>query len=251
MILTGKNAVITGGGSGIGLAIALGLAAQGCRVAITGRRLNVLESACESFGGLSVKMDVSNEASVVEGMQKIADTFGSIDICVANAGIAEGQNIRNSSLEFWRNIMAINLDGTYLTVRESLRYMPVKDWGRVIAVSSIAGVRGLKGAHAYSASKHGVIGMIRALSADHAKMPVTFNAICPGYVDTDIIARNTESISERAQMSQEAARALMVDLNPHGRLITADEVASAALWICGPGSGSYDGQAMEISGGQP
>jgi NAD(P)-dependent dehydrogenase (short-subunit alcohol dehydrogenase family) len=82
-------------------------------------------------------------------------------------------------------------------------------------------------------------------------MPVTFNAICPGYVDTDIIARNTESISERAQMSQEAARALMVDLNPHGRLITADEVASAALWICGPGSDSYDGQAMEISGGQP
>ncbi len=74
-------------------------------------------------------MDVSDEASVVEGMQKIADTFGSIDICVANAGIAEGQNIRNSSLEFWRNIMAINLDGTYLTVRESLRYMPVKDWG--------------------------------------------------------------------------------------------------------------------------
>jgi NAD(P)-dependent dehydrogenase (short-subunit alcohol dehydrogenase family) len=82
-------------------------------------------------------------------------------------------------------------------------------------------------------------------------MPVTFNAICPGYVDTDIITRNTESISERAQMSQEAARALMVDLNPHGRLITADEVASAAVWICSPGSDSYDGQALEISGGQP
>ena len=232
MILTGKNAVVTGGGTGIGLAIAQGLAAQGCRVAITGRRLDVLESACETFGGLSVKMDVSDEASVVEGMQKIADTFGSIDICVANAGIAEGQNIRNSSLEFWRNIMAINLDGTYLTVRESLRYMPVKDWGRVIAISSIAGIRGLKG-------------------ADHAKMPATFNAICPGYVDTNIITRNTESISERAQMSQEAARALMVDLNPHGRLITADEVASAAVWICSPGSDSYDGQALEISGGQP
>jgi 3-hydroxybutyrate dehydrogenase len=250
LTLTGKNAVVTGGGTGIGLAIARGLAAQGCQVAITGRRLDVLKSACDSFGGLSVKMDVSDEPSVVAGMQHIADRFGSIDICVANAGIAEGQNIRNSSFDFWRKIMAINLDGAYLTIRESLRHMPVKDWGRVIAISSIAGLRGLKGAHAYSASKHGVIGMIRALSTDHTKMPVTFNAICPGYVDTDIIARNTKSISDRTQMSHEAARALMVDLNPHGRLISADEVASAALWMCSTGSDSYDGQALEISGGQ-
>ena len=251
MLLTGKTVVITGGGTGIGLAIARKLAAEGCNVAITGRRLEVLEQAANSFGGYAVKMDVANEASVVTGMKSIADHFGSIDICIANAGIAEGQNIRNSSFEFWRKIMAINLDGAYLTIRESLRYMPVKDWGRILAVSSIAGVRGLKGAHAYSASKHGVIGMIRALSADHAKLPVTFNAICPGYVDTDIIDRNTQSISERAHISQEEARALMVDLNPHGRLITAEEVASAALWICSPGSDSFDGQAMEISGGQP
>ena len=251
MLLTGKNAVITGGGTGIGLSIARALAEQGCNVAITGRRLNVLEEAAEPFGGQAVKMDVSDEASVVIGMQSIADHFGSIDICVANAGIAEGQNIHNSSFDFWRKIMAINLDGAYLTIRESLRHMPVQEWGRVLAVSSIAGVRGLKGAHAYSASKHGVIVMIRALCADHAKLPVTFNAICPGYVDTDIIDRNTQSISERAHISQEEARALMVDLNPHGRLITADEVASAALWICGPGSDSFDGQAMEISGGQP
>lgn len=251
MLLTGKNAVITGGGTGIGLSIARALAEQGCNVAITGRRLNVLEEAAEFFGGHAVKMDVSDEASVVTGMQSIADHFGSIDICVANAGIAEGQNIRHSSFDFWRKIMAINLDGAYLTIRESLRHMPVQEWGRVLAVSSIAGVRGLKGAHAYSASKHGVIGMIRALCADHAKLPVTFNAICPGYVDTDIIDRNTKSISERANISQKEARALMVDLNPHGRLITADEVASAALWICGPGSDSFDGQAMEISGGQP
>jgi NAD(P)-dependent dehydrogenase (short-subunit alcohol dehydrogenase family) len=251
LLLTGKNAVITGGGTGIGLSIARALAEQGCNVAITGRRLNVLEEAAEPFGGQAVKMDVSDEASVVTGMQSIADHFGSIDICVANAGIAEGQNIRNSSFDFWRKIMAINLDGAYLTIRESLSHMPVQEWGRVLAVSSIAGVRGLKGAHAYSASKHGVIGMIRALCADHAKLPVTFNAICPGYVDTDIIDRNTQSISERAHISQEEARALMVDLNPHGRLITADEVASAALWICGPGSDSFDGQAMEISGGQP
>ena len=141
MLLTGKNAVITGGGTGIGLSIARALAEQGCNVAITGRRLNVLEEAAEPFGGQAVKMDVSDEASVVTGMQSIADHFGSIDICVANAGIAEGQNIRNSSFDFWRKIMAINLDGAYLTIRESLRHMPVQEWGRVLAVSSIAGVR--------------------------------------------------------------------------------------------------------------
>ena len=161
MLLTGKNAVITGGGTGIGLAIARKLAAEGCNVAITGRRLDVLEQAADSFGGYAVKMDVANEASVVTGMQSIADHFGSIDICIANAGIAEGQN------------------------------------------------------------------------------------------DTDIIERNTQSISERAHISHDEARALMVDLNPHGRLITAEEVASAALWLCSPGSDSFDGQAMEISGGQP
>ena len=248
--LTGKKAVVTGGGTGIGLAIAKVLAMQGCQVAITGRREELLNEACKSFGGISVKMDVADEASVVTGMKHIADQFGGIDICIANAGIAEGQNIRNSSFEFWRKIMAINLDGAYLTIRESLHHMDMKDWGRIIAISSIAGVRGLKGAHAYSASKHGVIGMIRSLSADHAKFPVTFNAICPGYVDTDIIAKNIASISERAQVTHDEARAMMVNLNPHGRLITSQEVASAALWMCSSGSESFDGQALEISGGQ-
>ncbi|MGB0799044.1 MAG: SDR family NAD(P)-dependent oxidoreductase [Planktomarina sp.] len=251
MPLSGKTAVVTGGGTGIGLAIARGLAAQGARVAITGRRLEVLNTACESFGGLSVKMDVADEASVVEGMQNVADQFGQIDICVANAGIAEGQSMRGSSFEFWRNIMAINLDGAYLTIREALRHMPIQDWGRVVAISSIAGLRGLKGAHAYSASKHGVIGLIRTLAADHAKLPVTFNAICPGYVDTDIVARNSDSIAERAGISTDEARALMVKLNSHGRLITPDEVAGAALWVCGPNADSYDGQTLEISGGHP
>ena len=249
MTLSGKKAVVTGGGTGIGLAIAHKLAAEGCKVAITGRRLDVLKKASEAFGGLPIKMDVSQEASVVGGMQAIADQFGNIDICIANAGIAEGQNIRNSSFEFWRRVMSVNLDGAYLTIREAMRHMPVTEWGRVIAISSIAGIRGLKGAHAYSASKHGVIGMVRALSCDHTKMPITFNAICPGYVDTDIITQNTDSIASRTQISPEEALAMMVGMNPHGRLITTDEVAAAVAWICAPSSDSYDGQALEISGG--
>ena len=127
--------------------------------------------------------------------------------------------------------------------------MTTLDAGRVIAVSSVAGIKGLKGAPAYSASKFGVIGLIKSLAQDFAKKNITFNAICPAYVETDIIDRNVVSISERAGVSRDEAKQMMVGLNPHGRLITPDEVASAALWLCGPNSGSTNGQTIEISGG--
>ena len=124
------------------------------------------------------------------------------------------------------------------------------DYGRVIAVSSIAGVRGLKGAPAYSASKHGVIGLIRALSEDYIGRAQTFNAICPAYVETDIVTRNVASIRDRAGVSDDEALGIMVAQNRHNRLIDADEVARTALWLCDPLCGSVNGQAIEIAGGQ-
>jgi NAD(P)-dependent dehydrogenase (short-subunit alcohol dehydrogenase family) len=124
------------------------------------------------------------------------------------------------------------------------------EWGRVIAISSIAGLKGLKGAAAYSASKHGLIGLIRSLSEDYLGTPLTFNAICPGYVDTEIVSRNVTAISDRAGVSPDEARAMMVSANRHNRLIAPEEVAQAVLWLCGPGSGSVNGQAIEIAGGQ-
>ena len=175
-----KHAVITGGGTGIGLAIATRLVQDGITVSITGRNATRLKNAADYIGAMAIAMDVCDEGSVISGMAKAKDHFGAIDIVIANAGIAEGQNIQGSTLDFWRNIMDTNLDGAYLTIREALKHMPTKSWGRVIAISSIAGLKGLKGAHAYTASKHGVVGLIRALSEDHAKLPVTFNALCPG-----------------------------------------------------------------------
>jgi NAD(P)-dependent dehydrogenase (short-subunit alcohol dehydrogenase family) len=120
----------------------------------------------------------------------------------------------------------------------------------VIAISSIAGLKGLKGAAAYSASKHGLIGLIRSLSEDYLGTGLTFNAICPGYVDTEIVSRNVTAISDRAGVSTDEARAMMVSANRHNRLIAPEEVAQAVLWLCGPGSGSVNGQAIEIAGGQ-
>ena len=247
--LNGKHALVTGGGTGIGLAIAQALASAGAEVTITGRRAEVLE-AVAGPGLHPLVMDVTDEESVRTGIARAVEARGPITICIANAGIAEGKAIHKSSLDDWRKILTTNLDGAFLTIRDCLDSMHQAGWGRVIAISSIAGVKGLKGAAAYTASKHGVLGLIRALAADYAGKNITFNAICPAYVDTDIVTRNIDNISARAGISEEAARDIMVKTNAHGRLITTDEVAEAALWLCSDLSGSVNGQAIQIAGGE-
>lgn len=248
-MLDGKHALVTGGGTGIGLAIARSLAKAGAQVTITGRRESVLEEV--SGDGITyVVMDVTDEASVRDGIAAAVANAGPVQICVPNAGIAEGRALHRTDTEFWRRIMATNLDGAFWTIRESLGSMRKTDWGRVIAVSSIAGLKGLKGASAYTASKHGMIGLIRGLSEDYLATPFTFNAVCPGYVDTQIVTRNAQTIAEKAGVSQQDARDMMVAANRHQRLIAPEEVATAVKWLCGPGSQSVNGQAIEIAGGQ-
>ena len=232
MSLNGKHALVTGGGTGIGLAIAHMLVERGAHVTITGRRQEVLE-------------DVATAAKIAA----VVAAHGPIQICVPNAGLATGKAAHKTDMTFWRDMMATNLDGAFLTIRESLKGMRETDWGRVIAVSSMAGLKGLPGAACYSASKHGMIGLIRSLSEEYMGKPYTFNSLCPGYVDTPIVTRNTQSISERAGISTEAARDMMVNANRHKRLITVEEVAAAAAWLVGPDSGSINGQSVEIAGG--
>ena len=235
MTLQDKHAFITGGGTGIGLAIAQDLAAKGARVTITGRRQEVLD-AVSGNGITGMAMDVRDEAQVIDTIARAVEANGPVQICVANAGVAEGRSLHKTDLDFWRDMMATNLDGAFLSIRESLKSMRQPDWGRVIAVSSMAGLRGLPGAACYSASKHGMIGLIRSLSEDYMGQPFTFNALCPGYVDTEIIARNTQDV--------------MVNANRHKRLIAPSEVAAAAAWLVGEGSESVNGQSIEIAGGQ-
>lgn len=250
MILDGKHAFVTGGGTGIGLAIATRFAAEGAAVTITGRRQDVLDHVCrENVGLTGLAMDVRDEREVVAKMAEAVEARGPVQICIANAGIAEGRALHKTDLAFWRNMMATNLDGAYLTIREALKSMNQTDWGRVIAVSSVAGLRGLRGASCYTASKHGMVGLIRGLSEDYLGKPYTFNALCPAYVDTEIIIRNTEAISSRANVSTEAARNMMVSANRHDRLIAPSEVAATAMWLVSEGSESVNGQAIEIAGG--
>jgi NAD(P)-dependent dehydrogenase (short-subunit alcohol dehydrogenase family) len=250
-MLGGRHALVTGGGSGIGLAIARALAGAGAEVTIAGRRAGALAAAAASGPRLHpLEMDVTEEESVVAGVAAAVAARGPVTVCVANAGIAEGRSLRRTDLAFWRQMMAVNLDGAFLTIRECLGGMRAEGWGRVIAVASIAGLRGLKGAPAYTASKHGLVGLVRGLSEDFAGTGITCNALCPGYVDTDIVARNTGAIAARAGVGEAEALALMVAENRHRRLIAPDEVAAAALWLCAPGSESVNGQAIGIAGGQ-
>ncbi|MEO0774534.1 MAG: SDR family oxidoreductase [Pseudomonadota bacterium] len=248
-MLNNTHALVTGGGTGIGLAIARALADNGAIVTITGRRKEVLEEAAADRLHPLV-MDVTDEASVENGVAKAVAKHGPVQICVPNAGVAEGRSLTKTDTEFWRWILTTNLDGAFWTIRACLPGMQETNWGRVIAVSSIAGLRGLRGAPAYSASKHGLIGMIRSLSEDYMGAPYTFNALCPGYVRTDIVTRNQEAIQSRAGVSADEAMNMMVRANRHRRLIEPEEVAAAALWLCAPGSESINGQTIEIAGGQ-
>ena len=250
MQLQGKHAFITGGGTGIGLAIAQALAAQGAAVTITGRRIEVLEEAAPSCNALPLALDVTDPEATQAVVAKAVAQNGPVQICVPNAGIAEGKSISKMDLAFWRRTMATNLDGAMLTIQACLPSMLSTDWGRVIGVSSIAGVRGLRGAPAYSASKHGLIGLIRGLSEDYMGGPYTFNALCPGYVDTPIVTRGTVDIAARAGISEAEALGTMVRSNRHKRLIEASEIGEAAAWLCGAGSGSINGQTIQIAGGQ-
>lgn len=248
MSLNGAHALVTGGGTGIGLAIARALAAHGALVTITGRRIEVLQDVAGD-GLYALAMDVTDESAQRDTIAKAVAARGPIQICVANAGIAEGRALQKTEMDLWRRIMTTNLDGAFITIRESMRSMVQADWGRVIAVSSIAGIRGLKGGGAYAASKHGLIGLIRSYSEEYLGGLITFNALCPGYVDTPIIDANLAAIQKRG-FSQEQAMDMMVGLNLHKRLIDADEVAQAALWLCAPSAASVNGQTINIAGGQ-
>ncbi len=247
----GKHALVTGGGTGIGLDIATALAAAGAEVTITGRRAAVLQEAAATAERLHpLPMDVSDETAVRAGIAAAVTERGPVQICIANAGIATGGAFGDTTLAQWRQMMAINLDGVFLTFQAALATLPPEMAGRMIVVSSIAGVRGLKGAVPYTVAKHGVIGLIRGLSEEYMRRPVTFNALCPGYVDTDIVAAQIPGLMRRHDTDRDGARAAIAAGNRHRKLLEVDEITAAALWLCSDGARSVNGQTIQIAGGQ-
>lgn len=247
----GRHALVTGGGSGVGAAIALALAEAGAIVTICGRRFEALEAAAARHENIhAISADVTNEASVQELYDTAQAAWGDFDIVVANAGMAESAPAHATSLDLWQRTLSVNLTGAFLTVRPALKPMSQKRWGRIVFIASIAGLKGAAYVAPYVASKHGVVGLMRALAAETAKTGVTVNAICPGFVETPMLSESIARIMEKTGRSEAQARSLLSATNPQGRFIQPQEVADAVLWLCGENAGSVTGQAISISGGE-
>ena len=247
----GKHALVTGGGTGIGAGIALALAEAGAEVTITGRRADKLADIAGISQRLHVQvMDVDDETSVRAGIAAAAEAHGPVQICVANAGIAEGGPFEKTTLAQWRKTITTNLDGVFLTFQAALATLADATPARMIAISSIAGVRGLKNAVPYTATKHGVIGLIRGLSEEFMRRPITFNALCPGYVDTDIVRHQLPGLMSRFGLDEQGAIDAIAKGNRHRRLLEVDETTAALMWLCSDGARSVNGQTIQLSGGQ-
>ncbi len=243
MTLSGKRVLITGGGSGLGADLARGFAAAGAEVVISGRRAEAL--ARVATGGIrAVQADVTDEASV----KAMFASAGPCDIVIANAGAADSALMSRTSLAQWNAMIAVNLTGVFLTLRDGLNQMP--GWGRLIAISSTAGLKGYAKITPYTAAKHGVIGLTRSLALEIARRDITVNALCPGYLDTEMTDHSVSVIMEKTNRTEAEARAVLAGISPQNRLIQPAEVTAAALWLCGPGSDAMNGQAIAINGGE-
>lgn len=245
MNLEGKRVLITGGGTGTGADFCRGFVEAGCEVVIAGRRREPLENVAGDNKAIRpVVADVTDEDSV----RAMFEAAGPVDIVIANAGAAESSALVKTELDRWNALVAVNMTGTFLTFREGLRQMT--GWGRLIAVSSIMGIKGGGYVSTYAATKHGVVGLVRSVAHEVARTPVTVNAICPGYIDTEMAERTIQNIMTKTGRSREEAVAAVTSTSPQRRLIAPAEVTAAALYLCGPGSEGVNGHTLAITGGE-
>jgi NAD(P)-dependent dehydrogenase (short-subunit alcohol dehydrogenase family) len=249
--LAGNHALVTGGGSGIGAAIAFALAQAGASVTICGRRWPELEFTAERHDNIYAETaDVTDEASVEQLYQRAQTVRGNFNIVVANAGTAESAPAEKVSHELWSKILNVNLTGAFLSVKPALAGMREKKWGRIIFIASTAGLRGYAYVAPYVAAKHGVVGLSRALAIETAKAGITVNAVCPGFTETSLLDRAVDRIVATTKLGEAEARNLLAANNPQERFIQPQEVADAVLWLCSAGSEGITGQAISVSGGE-
>ncbi|MDX2000144.1 MAG: SDR family NAD(P)-dependent oxidoreductase [Thermoanaerobaculia bacterium] len=252
--LDGRHAFVTGGSRGIGEVVAGALLEAGARVTITGRNAEAVAATAERLGARGAcrgeVVEVTDAASIRRAAEAARAAFGPVTILVANAGQAESAPLHRTPDELWDRMIGVNLTGTFLTIRELLPDLLAAGWGRIVNVSSIAGLAGAPYITAYCAAKHGVIGLTRALGVELAKKNITVNAVCPGYTETDMLDFAVTKIVEKTGRSVEEARADLTKGNPQGRFVTPEEVANTVLWLVSPGSESITAQAIAISGGE-
>ena len=252
--LEGRHAIVTGGGRGIGFAIAESLAARGASLTLLGRSVAHLEDAAarlERHGQpvLVSGCDVADDRSVAAAFALSRRRFPAPYILVNNAGQGEVAPFSELPREAWDRMLAVNLTGTWLCTREVYPAMVEARAGRIVNVASVAGLRGFPTGTAYSAAKHGVVGLTRSLALEAAKLGITVNAVCPGYTDTDMAARAVANVARARSLGLEEAKQVIARTLPLGRLVQPGEVAETVAWLCSDGAAAVNGQAIAIAGG--
>ncbi|MFC3677648.1 SDR family NAD(P)-dependent oxidoreductase [Ferrovibrio xuzhouensis] len=254
--LAGRHALVTGASRGIGWAVAQRLAAAGAAVSLIGRDAALLERRAaeldEAYGvsAGAFPADVTDAAAVAAMLQQAAALLGPVDILVNNAGFGASQPFAKMTAGHWNDMLAVNLTGVFTVTRAAIGGMLARKRGRVINVASTAGLTGYAYVAAYCAAKHGVVGLTRALAREYAKSGITVNAVCPGYVDTDMTATTIDTIVKKTGRSAAEARAELAAGNPQGRLVRPEEVADAVIWLAGDAAAAVTGQCIAVAGGE-
>jgi NAD(P)-dependent dehydrogenase (short-subunit alcohol dehydrogenase family) len=254
--LSNRIALVTGGGRGIGRAIALAFAREGARVVVAARTAKQVQEVAEEVVTetksvvVPVVCDVSDQTSVQQMFATVTEKFNvGVDIMVNNAGVAESAPLTKTDDELWHRHLAINLSGTFYCTRAALPGMLDRGWGRVINIASIAGKIGAAYIAAYAASKHGVLGLTRSVAVEVAAKGITVNAICPGYVDTEMTSRGLANIVTKTGRPISEALETIKNMSPQKRLVTPEEVAAVALLLASEEGRGINGQAINIDGG--
>ncbi|MGI9488729.1 MAG: SDR family NAD(P)-dependent oxidoreductase [Geminicoccaceae bacterium] len=250
-VLDGQHALITGGGTGIGAAIAKALAAEGAALSLVGRRREPLETlAAELQKAVVISADVTDEEQVKAMVETASNAHGPVSLLIANAGSASSAPLGKTSLDSWQSMIGVNLTGAFLSARAILPAMTAARSGRIVFIASTAGLKGYGYVAPYCAAKHGVVGLARALAVEVAKDGITVNAVCPGFTETPMLETSIDNIMTKTGRSETETRATLLEGNPQERFVQPEEVAATVTWLCSPGASAVNGQAIAVAGGE-